>query len=383
MGCVNSAVRLCAGVWLASIWGCAGQSTRKSVGNEAAPREAEASISPDLLPVPAPSAARPSVPTFVVSGAGAWTATSCDLGAHWVVSERSPDHDDHGPFSNMPGVLADRGIFLLATGWGAPGHVYASQDGVDWSAPPADAFRRQGTQVPLTFHSGLVRSANRFLLFGGASFQSTDGRAWISWEPVLPSYVDQLRLVRAFPERGLILLSAENQRHEAHALGHFPLVSRDGGHSFVEGTGLAQACGGGSASAFFEDKLFLANQALCSSGDLGATWGELSFPTDAEITSLFSDGKTLFAIAGQTLYARNAERGFEALFDAGVKLRLGGFGEGTYVLAAERGPQFFYSSDLSTWKEGEVMNPIPNANLRGFAFGYGAPSVRCPRRSEP
>lgn len=367
--------------------GCAGQTVRNTPElNDPQAEQAEPGL-PFGYSMLASSQARPlirtgeaSVPTFVVSGSGAWTATSCDLGETWTVSEHAADHEDHGPFSNIPGLWAERGLFLLATGWGAPGHLYVSENAVDWSELRGDDFRRQGVPTPLGTLSGLAKSHNRYLVFGSENFQSTDGKSFFSFDPKLPHYTDQLRLVQSFPERGIILLSAENQRHADHFIGYFSLVSTDGARTWKEAKSLPQSCGGGAASAWYQGALYLANRGLCRSRDLGETWGEAAFPSEQEIAWLFSDAQQLFALSGSRLYRTSDGEAWTLVHDFGVHMAFGAFGEGRYVVAAAGGTQFFYSGDLSTWNEGRVHNPIPNHNLRRIAFAYGVPSARCALR---
>ncbi|MEO5767473.1 MAG: hypothetical protein ABIS92_03900, partial [Polyangia bacterium] len=78
------------------------------------------------------------VAMFVAGGYRGRTTISCDDGASWVANHSDddsvcPNHDCGEVFNTITGVTYGDGHFFITRGWGKPGNVLRSEDGVTWT----------------------------------------------------------------------------------------------------------------------------------------------------------------------------------------------------------------------------------------------------------
>src|SRR5450432_349506 len=103
----------------------------------------EAAGGTDLAAAGSPSAGggegTPSgAPIFLAVGYRGRTTLSCDDGATWIANHSDddspcPNHDCGEVFNTVTGLAFGGGYFFMSRGWGMPGNVLRSPDGVVWT----------------------------------------------------------------------------------------------------------------------------------------------------------------------------------------------------------------------------------------------------------
>lgn len=322
-----------------------------------------------------------SVPVITFLGDGAFSITSCDGGRSFRVNpEFSSERADHSPWTAFGGLAFGAGTFVAALGWGAPGHVLTTGDGVAWAELPASAFARSGGGSGLGESvGGVVYTGNEFLLFGYGAYRSNDGKRWSAEPRALPEAAQQLRQARAFS--GLIVLAVENQNSGTRALGNYVLVSEDGGRSYREGSGFRDSCAlyiqHGGDIALAGDTLLVGVGDVCRSTDRGATWEFVPSPTGGAIAHLFSDGAAFYALSGDRLWRSADGRSFEV---QAILPGSGGWGAyvgGSVVVAADDASHVWQSDDGRAFRDVTPAGISGRQDLRDVMVGYGAPSAEC------
>lgn len=111
----------------------------------------------------------PGVAVAVALGQGARTLVSCDDGRTWVADRFDEvSDDDHSPLSSK-GLAWGAGRFVAALGWGAPGHLRASDDAVNW----------EQVHEETTGFSDVAYGNGRFIAVAGRRVHaSEDGLSW-------------------------------------------------------------------------------------------------------------------------------------------------------------------------------------------------------------
>lgn len=69
---------------------------------------------------------------FVAAGHGLNVVVSRDDGKTWQPTFYGAPCGDHGPWAVWNSVAYTNGVFAIAAGWGAPGTIIASDDGLNW-----------------------------------------------------------------------------------------------------------------------------------------------------------------------------------------------------------------------------------------------------------
>ncbi len=317
-------------------------------------------------------------PVFVAIGAGAWAATTCDRGQTWSTSEFSPDREDHSEWSAFGGLAFGNDAFVMATGWGFPGHVIRSADGVIWQDLDDAAFPGSGFDSSV---GGVVFDGASFLLFGSSIWSSADGSTWTVTGNELPPGSNQLRQLRAFPT-GLIVASVETQYGDDHSLGNWITVSSDGGTSWSEGTGYDAACGNPIQHwgdiELKDGVLLVGAETLCRSTDLGQTWSTVETPNGESIRDLFADATYFYAASGSRIFRSADGTSWEEAADLGTEIAKGSWGGGAYVAMNGDGTRVFYSGDGSSWDEGTISTALTPTIVRDLGVGYFANADACP-----
>jgi hypothetical protein len=319
---------------------------------------------------------------FVAVGDGGFTATSCDRGRTWTSHYFSAEMEDHSPWTAFGGIAFGQGAFAVGLGWGFPGHVLHSTNGLDFVDLPQSSFLENGKVIGYdSSTAGVVHDGTSFVLFGNPVFRSNDAQTWTATNISLPPGSHQLRQVRAFPSQQLIVASLEKQYDDgsSQAIGHFLAVSADGGATWAQGTGYDPDCSDPIQHVgdieMLGDVLLVGAKRLCRSTDAGATWTSFAAPTDGDLGDLFSDGTAFYATPNQ--YASSgvvlrSEDGitWSEFADVGAPITFGAYGDGTMVAAPKGGvPSFFFSDDGETWSQGEFSTDLANVTLREIGVG--------------
>ncbi|MEM9460648.1 MAG: hypothetical protein AAGF11_41145 [Myxococcota bacterium] len=125
------------------------------------------------------------VPMFVALGQGGRRLLSCDDGHSWVGEQIvEMNDDDHGPYSSRS-ITWGEGTFMIGMGWGNPGKLWRSENGLDWQEtfPPPD-------HDP-TGLSGVIYGGGRFVAVEGRrTWHSEDrGLAWTPGDNLAPGEI--------------------------------------------------------------------------------------------------------------------------------------------------------------------------------------------------
>jgi len=322
-----------------------------------------------------------TVPVFVALGDGGWTATSCDGGQTWTHHAFSDEPGDHTPWTSFGGLAFGGEAFVAGFGWGAPGVLTYSADGVTWEVLGDDAFVEDGMPVGYAQSTGGVAyTGQRFLAFGSTVWASDDGLAWEPAGVSLPSGAQQLRQLRAFPKEGLVVAAVENQNGNNHAQGNYVVVSDDDGATWSEGEGYHSDCAHPIQHRgdieLRGDTLLVSAQDLCRSPDRGQTWEVTLDPFEGGTRDLFSDDESFWAVSGSRLLRSADGIDWVEQADVGTTLRAAAYGDGAYAAVSSTGTAFFYSSDGQSWSPG-TLDWTPEGDRAVRDFGVGAYLSAC------
>lgn len=311
-------------------------------------------------------------PVFVAFGSGFWTATSCDRGRSWQLSEESSDREQHGPWSAFGRMAFGNGTFVGATGWGPGGHVLSSSSGLAFG---------NNTDTPANI-SGVGYTGSEFVLITGDQVRrSPDGRTWGAgsfWNAL--NGTNQMRYFRMFAELGVAVASVETQAgNTGHPVGPWTVYSTDGLRTWKEAPGDFSACAldiqqSGDIVAVGSTVLMGAgNGALCRSTDAGKSWQAAGAVPVTPLRDLWSDGQSFYALAAKTVYRLEGSNwAGHGTLDMGDVAAAGGTSKGTTVVAA--GAKFFWSDNLGPWQQGtnSVLggSPLSNPEVRDLVVGH-------------
>jgi hypothetical protein len=314
-------------------------------------------------------------PVFVALGDGGWTATSCDGGQSWTQHAFDAEQGDHTPWTAFGGIAFGAESFVAGFGWGAPGHILRSTDGLDWQELGDDAFLVDGAPTPYdSWTAGVAYTGTQFIAFASTIWGSPDGVTWMPSAAQLPPGSDQLRQLRGFPSAGVLVASLESQSGNGHAMGNFVVVSDDDGLTWTEGTGYDPDCSSPIQHLgdieLRGDTLLVATRDVCRSTDLGQTWQVVTDPTGSEIYDLFVDATGFGAVAGSRVYHSDDGETWAQVADVGTDLRAAAWAAGASAAVSRNGAEFFWSADGVTWQPATLdWTPAADINVRDFAVG--------------
>ncbi len=353
------------------------------------------------------------VPMFVAQGGVGRTTVSCDGGHTWV-GDRAWDTDgdpmmcgmvqqgicygavcsyqvgdecvqmdccDHAP--DVPkGVAYGDGQFVATWGWGQPGVVRRSTNGLDWTTThPNDSF------------GGIAYGSGRFVLSSRFPFWSADGSTWtagqeadfqgpnegVIWSVRNFAYAD-------YDGGGRFIATASGNTDRDM------LVSSDGGETFWRPSVIPEECAhgvstyGGTVSGNGVIVIVGQEAAACRSTDGGQTWSV----TPTGLTQILSHGVwtgSEFWFWGDDGFRASSPDGAAwTVTPMTTPTRLGPVArgdDGTLVAVgnvwqgyAEQ--SFFRSTDGLAWEELEAPAFNPSHPIFYITFGYADPSDACP-----
>lgn len=312
------------------------------------------------------------VPVVVSLAHGGQTARSCDGGQTWAGFNSFGIQDDHSDYAAFGGLTFGNGAFVAATGWGAPGHILRSTDGVIWEDLGDEAFITDEGPARPNSASGVEFVGDGFVLFAGAHmWRSDDGSTWTADTPESLGFIGHFREVEYLPEPDLLLLATEDWK----APGTWTIqVSEDGGSTWQLGSGATSACVGYvqhvGGFAHHDGRLLLAGGAgpVCVSDDNGLTWTEAG-DVGAEIADVksYDQGFVVLTQSGDvhtsTDGAQWSSLGASALDGGRIAwhAELGFFGEGNGA--------YVHSADGVTWSPAAADVPRGFVAVREFAVG--------------
>lgn len=312
------------------------------------------------------------VPVVVSLAHGGQTARSCDGGQTWSDFHDFGIQDDHSDYAAFAGLTYGNGVFVGATGWGAPAHVLRSTDGITWEDAGDDAFvTDKGSARPQNGSSGVEFVGDGFVLFAGPEmWRSDDGLVWTASTPPSLAFSGHFREVEYLAGPDLLLIATEDYETPQSWLVQ---VSADGGESWQTGTGATAACVGyvqhNGGFATYDGRLLLAggDGPTCVSDDGGLTWseaGNVGAPiADVEATD---DGFVVLTAAGEVLTSADAVT-WTPLGSAGVQEGRIGWSDGFF---GESGGVYVHSADGATWADAAGTPPKGFGGVREFAVGH-------------
>jgi hypothetical protein len=327
----------------------------------------------------------PGVPIIVAFGDGGFTMASCDLGRTWKVNMQfSGERGDHTEWTTFGGMAFGNGMFVGATGWGAPGHMIASANGVGFTEIPDSAFTRNNQALGLNDSiGGIAFDGTSFIAFSRYVLTSIDGKAWSARDNSWPRGVQQLRQLRGFPSKGLLVASVETQNGGDHPLGNWVVVSNNNGKTWTEGSGFRGSCANPIQHTgdieLIGDTLVVGAQDVCRSTDLGKNWEFVGAPSGGQTDDVFADQAAFYIVSGDRLMRSTDGKTWQAF---GQKLpevvHRGVFANGRYVVMNAGATKVFSSADGLAWQAASPAGVGGNQQIRDLIVGRGMPGAMCP-----
>lgn len=324
------------------------------------------------------------VPMFVATGHAGRTTISCDDGQTWVADTSNDDtlrcfdpFDCDHDTGSAHGVVYGDGWFVASFGWGTPGSVVRSRDGVQWE--PVTQRTRFGD---MAFHDGVFLAGAR-----DAQLSVDSGASWAASGDTMMSVYNVRRVGSADVDGGRFIMVASDETTEV-------VLSSDGGASWWHPETLPTGCGQGvqTQGGIIEGDgtiLIVGGDGMaCTSVDGGTTWtasnvgGQVGSHViwDGEAFMVWGAGNRFRSTDGVTWTSATVS---PAGIDIGVVAR----NPATGTIAAVRGgwqvwyedQAFYRSADGLTF---EVLAPSSFTGghpIRSMTFGYGEPSPDCSR----
>jgi hypothetical protein len=321
------------------------------------------------------------IPIFVAQGHVGRTMISCDQGKSWVANrsdddsvvcfENNVDCDHSSGAAN--GVAAGDGWFYATFGWGQPGSVRRSHDGVTWEKVVND-----------TTFGGMAFGAGKVLAGSRTPRVSADiGATWTQLAEV-PLDIWNIREVgfAGFETGRFVLVGNDGDKRQIAVSADggkgwtLPVVPDDCNVSFYRAGGIAY----GNGVLLVTD----GGAHVCRSVDGGATWkaGDLGGAIESQ---LLWTGKEFMGWGSGTLrrsndglswkaqpISPNVNIGSAAVSDDGAFVAVRG-GWATWYAAQK----FYRSDDGVTWTELAAGSFVGSHPITAITSGWGAPSAAC------
>ena len=319
-----------------------------------------------------------SIPMFVAQGHAGRTIVSCDDGRSWVADQSEEDWQycrgrDCDHTSNAArGITWGDGWFFATFGWGTPGDVRRSRDGVAWESVLGGAN-----------FGGIVFGNGRLVAADASGKYSDDqGDSWQDFDSV-----------------DLSVWTVRDAAFVPYGGGRFIMAASDGGSELVvssDGSTWLQpessaGCGGGlpyqGHIVYGDGVIIMTGEGgdVCRSTDGGQNWTSQSIAGSLRANGIWN-GSEFMAWSYGTLYRSSdgqswtttptvpgdVDFGVTAVSDAGTIVAVSNDWEQDYE------NQVFYRSE-----DGVNWDVLPGSAFTGghqiqvIAFGYGQPSEHC------
>jgi len=323
------------------------------------------------------------VPIFVAQGHMGRLTISCDLGNTWVANTSADDNSrcwepssvdcDHNSVAGR-GLAYGKGYFVATWGWGQPGRVQRSSNGVDWET---------------------VNMGNTFadVAYGGGVFMANDHQPMVSTDALnwsdatdTDSSAWNVRAIEYLDHgTGRFLITAESGDMRDI------VFTTDDGVTWASATTRPAECGRYvTGIAYGNGVAVIASGAghICRSTDGGDTWtsvavgGSLSSPPlwtgqafmvwEGNELHQSADGVTWTA---QNLVPSSVRIGSVARSDSGVFVATN---EGWMVWYEEQ--KFYRSTDGVNWTTLPSTAYVGSHPINHIQFGHAEASAVCPVR---
>lgn len=324
------------------------------------------------------------VPLFVAQGDLGRLMVSCDHGATWAFDEddlsgrkcyAADNYDCNHGEGAARGVAFGEGVFLATFGWGEPGGVRRSVNGIDWTEV-----------ITGTTYGGLAYGNGVFLAGKPTPKRSTDGG--LTWQDSADSQMTgyNVRGVGfAAYDTGRFIMVGEDAEVDI-------VISSDAAQTWWKPTTLPAGCGAGIQ---FEGGIAYGNGAIvivgsdgngCRSTDGGQNWqtanldegigSDLLF--DGQVFRIFGNSAAFSSPDGATWTKTTIpiqSVGAAAVSDEGQIAAARGGWQNWYDKQ-----EFYHSPNGSSWEVIAPMNIAGGHPIQHMIFGWGEPSAECPAR---
>jgi hypothetical protein len=328
---------------------------------------------PDII---APTEAPPGlVPLFVAQGNLGRTTVSCDDGKTWVANHSDDDAAvcftggldcDHSAGAGR-GITWGNGWFVATFGWGPPGAIRRSRDGVTW----------EPVTTGTTF-AGVAFGDDRFLAGGRPAWVGgADGARWAkAGDPALKNW--NVRRT-AFVGGGFLV----------HGDGDTMLTS-DGGQTWWRPTTIPADCtvdqwSGGIAHGNGVIVMVSAQGVGCRSTDGGKTFA--SAPLGGTVRGrLLWTGAEFMTWGQRGLYRSRDGAAWTAQATVPANLLIGPVARGdsgTFVAVKDEWQQWYAKQEFYRSTDGVTWEVLPRTAFAGshpisfIAFGHGVRPAAC------
>lgn len=300
---------------------------------------------------------------------------SCDDGETWSDmwehdTEADCFHDEDSLYARP---AFGNGTFVVPSGWGAPGAIYTSVDGAEWTRT-----------APVRVGDGETVDANSAgVFFDGKRFgvlrdlRSANGIAWSREGDMRPPNVGNVRRLAWSIEDGLLVVLGNDSE---------VFVSTDWGTTWSDPASGAAACDSGQHRgdvAIMEGRIVLGGGLICVSEDAGLTWTTVTPHSNVE--DLFATPTGFVAIHSDDAVSRSPDGlSWELVGELGVEPSSvagtwGGAGDRLFAYAAfgaEADAQLLRSDDGGvTWDSTGIA---PGTGCPRINFGtYRVPAETC------
>ncbi len=326
------------------------------------------------------------VPIFIAHGKLGRTMVSCDDGRTWIANRSEKPNArcwdtsaaeniecDHNPWSSVGMIEAD-GYFLATYGWGYPGVVRRTEDGIHWTDVLAGH----------TF-AGMAWGNGRVMANDHAPWTSPDAGAEGTWtqQPNIPSVGWTVRRIGFVPsttgEPGRFILTLDGEI----------LLSDDNGTSWQVPTTRPAACAVNTVNLVAGNGvtlIFQSDGSVCHSLDRGMTWIHQPLASGFTSPALFGGG-AFYVWNGATRYRSTDGVTWVAAAGTPSDARIGPVArsaDGTFVATLEgwqvwyEKQRFYRSTDGLTWDVLPATAFVPSHPITSILFGFAKPSAECP-----
>jgi hypothetical protein len=310
------------------------------------------------------------IPAFVAQGYRQRTLLSCDDGRSWVADSSLPEADcdevncDHEE-GTPRGIAHGNGWFVAVFGWGRPGSIRRSRDGVSWE-----------TQIQDAVHSYLAFGSGMFLLSGEQPYVSPDGTGWMETSETPNPHS---RIARFAPGNGgrFVLFGEDNSPSPI-------AMTSDLGETWDVPSERPDECGPGAAGIAAGNGVIVGAsfRNVCYSNDDGDTWGVVTLPERATSPPIFDGSRFLIWSAETVNISTDGETWTQEsctpqdISPTAVAVSP----DGTFVSSqgGNDGLRFYRSDDGISW-ERLADDRFPKGNgFKYIEFGQVSPSDVCP-----